>query len=573
MKKLAFLLVLFALLPLFAEAQTKTFTIFSPGPSGPVKSNGTYALQQEFASDIAGLWSGCSTPTTMFLRADGACQLFTSGTVTSLTGGTGITLTPNPITTSGTISLATPVSVANGGTGVGTITGLLLGTGTTAITPYVGTSCTNQFPRSLNASGVATCNSVALASDVTGGLGAVNGGTGITTYALGDLIYGFNSTTIGKLPGSIVAAKRFLTQTGNGTISASPAWGTIAATDVTPAGSTTQVQYNNAGALAGASGLTYNVTTGAVSVGTATTGDALLVAGGGKFSGTISRSVATSNVETGVVGGTIPMISLANSASTTDNKGWDLNVSGTGFLCNEAYNDALSVFISTLCISHTGNVTINSPNAGFPLNVLGTASTNYAVAITNTTAGSATSHMLNASNNADADFNIDISQAGSATKFAKLSPSVGGVVTQVGNGSVQFLSYGAGTLTTSATGVITATSDERLKNIRGPFKRSLDDIQRIDPISYTWKKGDDPTVYSGFSAQNMQGAIPEAVGHNSDGMLTLQDRPILAALVNSIKQQEREINMLWAAVALSLTISALSLFTTLLYPRRKHERV
>lgn len=62
------------------------------------------------------------------------------------------------------------LSVARGGTGVGTITGLALGNGTSAFSAYAGTSCTNQFPRSLNASGVATCASVALASDVSGTL-------------------------------------------------------------------------------------------------------------------------------------------------------------------------------------------------------------------------------------------------------------------------------------------------------------------------------------------------------------------------------------------------------------------
>lgn len=38
------------------------------------------------------------------------------GTVTSVTAGTGLTGTPNPITTTGTIALTVPVVVANGGT-------------------------------------------------------------------------------------------------------------------------------------------------------------------------------------------------------------------------------------------------------------------------------------------------------------------------------------------------------------------------------------------------------------------------------------------------------------------------
>lgn len=71
--------------------------------------------------------------------------------------------------------------VTNGGIGVGTLTGLALGNGTSAFSAYGGTSCTNQFPRSLNASGVATCSSVSLTADVSGVLPVANGGTGSST--------------------------------------------------------------------------------------------------------------------------------------------------------------------------------------------------------------------------------------------------------------------------------------------------------------------------------------------------------------------------------------------------------
>jgi hypothetical protein len=39
---------------------------------------------------------------------------------------------------------------------------------------------------------------------------------------------------------------------------------------------------------------------------------------------------------------------------------------------------------------------------------------------------------------------------------------------------------------------------------------------------------DAPTTYAGFSAQNVQLAIPEAVGQSKYGFLTLQDRPLIA---------------------------------------------
>jgi hypothetical protein len=110
------------------------------------------------------------------------------------------------------------------------------------------------------------------------------------------------------------------------------------------------------------------------------------------------------------------------------------------------------------------------------------------------------------------------------------------------NGTIVFPQYGAGTLTTNSSGVVSVSSDERLKDIQGDFNRGLSDIKNIQPISYKWKldTGIDSTgtSYSGFSAQNVQANIPEAVGVDPKGYLTLSDRPILAALVNAVNEQQ-----------------------------------
>jgi hypothetical protein len=63
-------------------------------------------------------------------------------------------------------------------------TGLVINT-TGTPSAYTGTSCTNQFPRSLSASGAATCASVASADFGANILAAANGGTGIDTSATG----------------------------------------------------------------------------------------------------------------------------------------------------------------------------------------------------------------------------------------------------------------------------------------------------------------------------------------------------------------------------------------------------
>jgi hypothetical protein len=69
------------------------------------------------------------------------------------------------------------------------------------------------------------------------------GGTGQTTASaafnalspmttLGDLIYGGASGSASRLVGNTTATKNFLVQTGNGTVSGAPSWGTIAAGDI-----------------------------------------------------------------------------------------------------------------------------------------------------------------------------------------------------------------------------------------------------------------------------------------------------------------------------------------------------
>src|SRR6266496_1374514 len=55
------------------------------------------------------------------------CQGSGGGSVSSLTAGTGITLTPNPITTTGTVALSIPVAINSGGTGT-TTPALIAGT-------------------------------------------------------------------------------------------------------------------------------------------------------------------------------------------------------------------------------------------------------------------------------------------------------------------------------------------------------------------------------------------------------------------------------------------------------------
>lgn len=89
---------------------------------------------------------------------------------------------------------------------------------------------------------------------------------------------------------------------------------------------------------------------------------------------------------------------------------------------------------------------------------------------------------------------------------------------------------------------LTGASDARLKEDITPFKKGLSAVTSIEPCVYGWnEKGRDITGFSkedrhiGFIAQQVKEHIPEAVTIEGEFM-GLADRPMLAAIVNAIKQ-------------------------------------
>ena len=163
----------------FSQGGGTLFKIFGDGgtivgsPTGGDKGLGSVNMQSCFVNNVA-----CSTST---------------GTVTSITAGTG--LTGGTITGSGTIALSTPVSVANGGTGTAT-PGLVAGTNVTisGVWPNQTVSTKTPFSIAAPASGnalSATGATGSLAELLTGsavagdsfGLG-INAGTNPSDYGL-----------------------------------------------------------------------------------------------------------------------------------------------------------------------------------------------------------------------------------------------------------------------------------------------------------------------------------------------------------------------------------------------------
>jgi hypothetical protein len=122
------------------------------------------------------------------------------------------------------------------------------------------------------------------------------------------------------------------------------------------------------------------------------------------------------------------------------------------------------------------------------------------------------------------------------------------------NAGITQAAEAVGTIATTG-GIVTtftAVSDERLK-ISQEYKGGLDEILNIYPIRYRWneigqKYSGQSTErdFIGFSAQNVQKSIPEAVWVSKDDYLGFEDRPVIAALVNAVKELKAEIEVLKA---------------------------
>jgi hypothetical protein len=164
---------------------------------------------------------------------------------------------------------------------------------------------------------------------------------------------------------------------------------------------------------------------------------------------------------------------------------------------------------------------------GNPLEMKSTTESNY-VANLYTSGVTASYGLLVSAGTASSNVALNIRNQNEHTLFRVL-----------GNGSVYIDSLADGSLTV-ASGKITSSSDERFKNIKGMFKKGLKQILACTPKIWTYNKksGTDTTVvhYSETAQDLMKAGLGEAVTTGKDSMHGVDDRTIIAALINGEKE-------------------------------------
>lgn len=465
------------------------------------------------------------------------------------------------------------------------------------------------------------------------------GGTNISSYTLGEVLYASGTTTLAQLAGNTTTTVKYLTQTGTGSASAAPTWTALAAsatTDTTDAsnissgtlasarisGSYTGItgvgtltagtwNANVIGTAYGGTGLSsYTVGDIVYATGTTTIGKLsdiavgnVLLSGGvgvgpqyGKV-GLTTHISGTLPVENGGTGQTTASGAInALTPSQTGNSGnylttngavvsWaavpspnngtlTMAVSGTGlsgsasFTADQAGASSFTVASNATDANTAAAIVARDGSGNFSAGTItaaltGNASTATALATARTIGGvsfDGTANInlpgVNATGNQDTSGNAATSSACTGNAATATTATTANALNTANN--YQLNSLGVGTAGSGTAGEIRATnnitayySDDRLKTKLGDIDNALDKIDTLAGFYYEANQtaqdlGYDVIREVGVSAQSVQAVMPEVVAPApiDDKYLTVRYERLVPLLIQGIKELRAEVKAL-----------------------------
>ncbi len=389
--------------------------------------------------------------------------------------------------------------------------------------------------------------------NMSGILKAINGGTGIGSYTVGDLLYANTTLTLAKL--ADVATGNALISGGVGV---APSYGKI--------GLTTHVS----GTLPVANGGTGATTLTGVIKGT---GTSAFTAGNVNLASEVTGTLPVANGGTGLASYTVNRIPYASGATTLTTSanltfnGSKLEVFGLGFsLGNSNISTNIAIGPSTTLSSNsTGSDNIAIGSNALPIST--TASSNVAVGVnaletlstgsSNLVIGSSAATTLETgSNNIYIGDSADASSASVSNELV-IGRFLTGKGTQTAYIGGTNGAYNAKNVTTWET-----TSDERIKRNIVDSPKGLAEIKQLRVRNFNYKQVEDmpktpdgkPVIdnlnperlITGFIAQELQTVMPECVNMTANGLLSVSSDAVIYALVKAVQELAAEVETLKA---------------------------
>jgi len=398
-------------------------------------------------------------------------------------------------------------------------------------------------------------------------IGAAYGGTGLSSYTVGDIVYATGTTTIGKL--ADIAAGNVLLSGGVGV---EPQYGKVALTThvsgVLPVANGGTGQTTASGAInaltpsqTGNSGK-YLTTNGSVvswaAVPSPNNGTLTMAVSGTGLSGSASFTADQAGASSFTVTSNATSANTASAIVARDGSGNFSAGTVTAALTGNASTATTLQTARTIGgVSFDGSANINLPgvNSAGNQNTTGNAATATNVAYSGLTGGVPTWNQ-NTTGNAATATTLQTARTINGVSFnGSANITITAAATNV---NTQLASLGVGTAASGTAGEIRATnnvtayySDDRLKTKLGDIDNALDKIDTLAGFYYEANQTAQDLGYAvirevGVSAQSVQAIMPEVVAPApiDDRYLTVRYERLVPLLIQGIKELRAEIKAL-----------------------------